>query len=97
MASFGLDENHSELDVVWRRLKKIVLLDGEEHIEEVVKLIILFLFSCVLFPQGNLRVSTFWVGYVDNLQRISDHALRKCVHDYLVGGMTGLYPMLVLD
>nr|DAD43949.1 TPA_asm: hypothetical protein HUJ06_002179 [Nelumbo nucifera] len=88
--SFGFDENHStstELDLVWRRLINIALLDGEEHIEEVVKLIILFLFGYVLFPQGNSMVRSFWARYVDDLQRISDYAWGKRVHEFLVGGL----------
>ncbi|XP_019053691.1 PREDICTED: uncharacterized protein LOC109114851 [Nelumbo nucifera] len=76
-----------ELDLVWRRLINIALLDGEEHIEEVVKLIILFLFGYVLFPQGNSMVRSFWARYVDDLQRISDYAWGKRVHEFLVGGL----------
>nr|DAD46981.1 TPA_asm: hypothetical protein HUJ06_016918 [Nelumbo nucifera] len=52
LSFFKLPENRAsniELDAVLRRLKTIVRLEGQEYIQEVVKVVFLFIFGSVLF------------------------------------------------
>ena len=69
------------------KLREVVGRDGENDVNYFVRLYILFVFNCILFPMSNYSTPRFLLPYVDDLNAIGLYAWGDAAYNFLLDEM----------
>ncbi|KAK1257186.1 hypothetical protein QJS04_geneDACA024912 [Acorus gramineus] len=67
-----------------RHLQRLMLYEIGGALEDFMKMMVLLLFSTVLFPQTNFAIPIQLLRYVDEIERLGDYAWADAVHRFLI-------------
>lgn len=66
------------------KLRSLVRRSGDANVQDFVRMYVLFVFNCLLFPTKNMSTPGFLIPIVDKLSQIEEFAWGSAVHGYLV-------------
>jgi len=69
---------------IYTKLLEFADKHGEKDVDDFVRLYILLVFNCILFPMSNYSTPRFLLPYVDDLDGISMYAWGDAVYQFLL-------------
>ncbi|KAK1311228.1 hypothetical protein QJS10_CPA08g01048 [Acorus calamus] len=77
------DKSLPTTNVIVRHLQRL-MYEELGPLEDFTKMMVLLLFSTVLFPQTNFSLPIQLLSYVDEIERLQDYAWADAVHRFLI-------------